>query len=175
MFYSCSKIIFAKKSIACFLLSEQNFSGAESAMELPNFKFVVFLLFLFCTTAITALFLKTTKDLIVENDVFVEFLLTVQTLAQSCCTAQCSFLTRRKANLMTFRFDNSRCECYFASLEFRDSRKSATDLEDKVILIEGLVETSIVFFSQLDSYLIIVPLLFQTNFCNENSTVSIYL
>ena len=74
----------------------------------------------------SSVFVKTPKDVIVDNSVFVELLLTILPAIESTCLYHCEIRTEGRANLGRYNNQSKACECFLASEEyFRDSRDVA--------------------------------------------------
>ena len=84
----------------------------------------------FLVTVETSLVVKTSKDVIIDNIVFVENLVTIVPTIKPMCSFLCERVTQGRANLRTYNQNAKTCSCFVASEEFRDPRKVAPVLEE---------------------------------------------
>ena len=100
-------------------------------------------LFVFCSLVLifavlsgSSVFVKTPKDVIVDNSVFVELLLTILPTIKSTCLYHCEIRTEGRANLGRYNNQSKACECFLASEEyFRDSRDVAPSVVDGTFIV----------------------------------------
>ena len=82
-----------------------------------------------------SIFLKTSQDLIANNILYVETLLTIETVDEFKCTYLCDRYTESKSNLRKYTEESETCECLFASEFFADSRKISKKMQSSVLLV----------------------------------------
>ena len=78
----------------------------------------------------TSLVVKTPQDVIIDNSIFVETLVTMVPTIEPMCSFLCERATEGQANLRTYNHNTKNCTCFIASEEFRDSRKVAPVVEE---------------------------------------------
>ena len=77
---------------------------------------------------------KTSQDVIIDNIVFVETLVTIVPTIEPMCFFLCERMTEGRANLRNYNQSTNKCVCFFASEDFRDSRKVAPVVEGEAFL-----------------------------------------
>ena len=91
--------------------------------------------FLSCILTGVPLVVKVGKDVVVDNSLFVDTLLTIVPTIEALCPHLCDDLTDGKTNLRKYDKKSGVCECFFASQGFRDSRKVAPVSEGVVFFV----------------------------------------
>ena len=123
-----------------------------------------------CISTGAPLVVKVGKDVVVDNSLFVETLLTIAPTIEVLCPRLCDDLTDGETNLRKYDKKSGVCECFFASGGFRDSRKVAPVSEGVVFfvnrrytffyfeenLIEILPKSSLYIDSSTSSALVVV-------------------
>ena len=92
----------------------------------------ILLISIFCSRSVV---LKTSQDLIANNILYVETLLTIKTVDEFKCTYLCDRYTKSKSNLRKYNKESETCECLFASEFFADSREISKKMDKSVLLI----------------------------------------
>ena len=99
--------------------------------------------FIFCSVNLifavlsgTSVFVKTPKDVILDNSVFVELLMTILPAIESTCLYHCETRTEGRANLRRYNSLSKECKCFVASeADFRDSRDVAPIVQNVTFII----------------------------------------
>ena len=80
--------------------------------------------------------LKTSQDLIADNMLYVEALLTIEKVDEFKCTYLCDRYTKNKSNLRKYTKESETCECLIASEFFADSRKISKKMDYAILLVD---------------------------------------
>ena len=81
------------------------------------------------------MFVKVSVDIALHNAMFITHLTTLYPISETNCASQCTEVTRRESNLAKFSALHKRCDCYYASEDFRDSRAIAPELDMELFLV----------------------------------------
>ena len=89
---------------------------------------IIILLSCFPMTMISV-FIKVKRDIVSDNVLFVDSLLTIYPAAEHLCVSQCEKLTEKSTNLVKYNRRSGTCHCFLVSHKFRDTRDFAPQLE----------------------------------------------
>ena len=93
----------------------------------------ILLISIFCSGSVV---LKTSQDLIANNKLYVEILLTIKTVDEFKCIYLCDRYTKSKSNLRKSTEESETCECLFASEFFADSTKISKKMDYAILLVD---------------------------------------
>ena len=95
-----------------------------------NLVMASFIIILSCfPMTMISVFIKVKRDIVSDNLLFVDSLLTIYPAVEHLCVSQCEKLTKQIANLVKYNRRNGACQCLLVSEKFRDTRDFAPQLE----------------------------------------------
>ena len=81
------------------------------------------------------MFVKVSLDIALHNAMFITHLTTLYPISETNCASQCTKVTGGESNLAKFSPSHERCDCYYATEEFRDSRAVAPETDMDLFLV----------------------------------------